>query len=718
MKIRISVKIFLALLGLSFISLILFGYISLKGMKELGRYALESNTSLGNQAVGDSIEALESQAEGYLLQLAGDQAALSNTLLKKVEDEVNIIASFASNLWRSPPMPEHRRSYSQKEKPPDIRLFSSYKLAPGISVGSVEEELNLSSKLDEIFIPVYANNSNLDCLCLGTKSGIFRGYPWMSGLDSSYDPRKRYWYKEAVETGKISWSEPYVHAATGQLIVTCSKAFYDGEGKLSGVVEADLTLEVMNEKILSTRIGKLGYAFLLDSKGNIIAHPELSAGDTKWDEAYLTKNLLQSNSEKLREIVRDMIAGHSGVCRSSGDPTKAAGDAKYIAYAPIICTGWSLGIVMPVKEIVAPALTTKNKIISVTENTARYINKQIENTQGIIISVFAGIMIIVFITAYWLSRRITSPILSLNEGAKVVGGGNLDYQLKIKTGDEIEDLAGSFNKMTQDLKTYIKNLKETTQAKQKIESELKIAHDIQMDIVPKKFPPFPQRKEFDIYALLKPAREVGGDLYDFFFIDNEHFCFFIGDVAGKGVPAALLMAVTTTLIKTIAAEIKSPDKILERVNKEISRDNDRCMFVTVFCGILNIKSGQVTYVNAGHNAPLIIPHGEEPRFLKGGEGPAVGLDEKASYKKETLNLRAGDSIYMYTDGVTEAANKKEELYSEEKLKDQVSVHRQDSIKKLVKITLEDIEFFSSDMPQSDDITIMVLRYFHNNKAEK
>ncbi len=718
MKLRISIKILLALLALSFISLILFGYIALRGMKELGRYALESNTSLGNQAVTDSIEALESQAERYLLQLAEDQAALSNTLLKKVEDEVNIIASFASNLWRSPLVSEHKDSYSQKEKPPDIRLFSSYKLAPGISVGSVEEELNLSSKLDEIFIPVYANNSNLDCLCLGTKSGIFRGYPWMSGIAPSYDPRKRCWYEEAVKTGKISWSEPYVHAATKELIVTCSKPFYDAGDKLLGVVEADVTLNVMNENILSTQIGKLGYAFLLDDKGNIIAHPGLRAGGTKWDEAYLTQNLLQSNSEELRKIVRDMISGHSGVCRFSGDPTKSGGDEKYIAYASIACTGWSLGILMPVKEIVAPALTTRNKIVSATKNTARYINEQIKNMLSIGISIFVGIMVIVFVIAYWLSRRITRPILSLNEGVKVVGGGNLDYHLKIKTGDEIEDLAGAFNKMTQDLKTYIKNLKETTQAKQKIESELKIAHDIQMGIVPKKFPPFPQRKEFDIYAVLKPAREVGGDLYDFFFIDDEHFCFVIGDVAGKGVPAALLMAVTTTLIKTIAGEVGSPDKILERVNKEISRDNDRCMFVTVFCGILNIKSGQVTYTNAGHNPPLIIRLGEEPQFLKGAEGAAVGLDEEASYKKETLNLRAGDAIYMYTDGVTEAANKKEKLYSEEKLKEQVSGHRQESIKKLVKTTLEDIELFSSDMPQSDDITIMVLRYFHNNKVEK
>ena len=455
-KTGIGTKILFALLWLSIISLVLFAYVTFSGMKGLGRYALESNTSLGDQAVGDSIKALEDQAEEYLLRLVKDQAALSGVLLEKIETEVNIVTAFASNLWENPEGHGRRHSYSQEEKPDDIYAVSVYKLAPKVDLNAVRKEVDLSSHMDDIFIPVFKSDPNMDTICMGMESGIFRSYPWRGGRDPSYDPRKRSWYRRAAEEGKVIWSKPYIHAATKELIITCAKPFYTPDRKLLGVVEADVTLKVMSDKIVGTQIGKLGYAFLLDNHGKVITRPGLTPGDTRWDETYNTENLLESDNPELKKIVKDMIAGNTGIGR-----TKFDGGDKYIAYGPVKGMNWSLGIAVPVKQIIAPASATEKKIIYATEKACMHINERIKSVHSTILIIFLCIICSVFFVAYRLSRRITRPILALSDGVKIVGGGNLDYKLEVKTGDEIEDLADSFNEMVANLKAKSDELKQS-----------------------------------------------------------------------------------------------------------------------------------------------------------------------------------------------------------------------------------------------------------------
>jgi sigma-B regulation protein RsbU (phosphoserine phosphatase) len=710
-KLKITTKILLALSGLSLVSLILFGYIALSKMIQLGEFALGNNLSLGEGAVKDSEEALMKQAETHLLKLAEDQAALANALLEKVGKEINVMTNFASHIWKRPSAKGwYRHSYSQEEKPDDIYAASFYFLTSGTKLDAVEDELNLSSNIDDIFIPVYANDSNLDSIYIGTESGIFRLYPWMLGLEPSYNHKKRDWYIKAVKEGKTVWSQPYINAIDKELIVTCSKPFYLPGGELVGVVGTDVTLKVMNERILSTQIGESGYAFLIDDKGNIITHPGMSPGNTRWDERYLTQNLLQSSNEGLKEIVKDMIAGKVGIHRFEGDPTMSGGEDKYTAYAPIISTNWSLGVAMPVKEIIAPAKATKNKITLATNDASKHIDKRIRSLLAMLVGTFAAIFFIIAVIACALSKKITKPILALNQGAKIVGGGNLDYKLDIKTGDEIEDLAKAFDKMTSDLKIYIKNLKETTAAKERIESELKIANEIQASMLPRIFPPFPDRKEFEIFATMDPAKEVGGDFYDFFFVDKNRLCFLIGDVSGKGVPAALFMAITKTLLKTEALRGLSPDEILIRVNKILYPDNEACMFITVFCVILNIETGRLHFSNAGHNPPLILATEKGFEFIEVPKGFVLGPMENVKFERGELILKPDDIIFLYTDGVTEAMNPQDKLFSPERLKACLSNLKERDIKDIVNGIRREIQIFSEGTLQSDDITMLALRY--------
>ena len=709
-KFKISTKILFSLAFLSILSLILFGHIAYEAMQDLGRDALDSSVSLGEKAVDDSISALKRQAEQRLLRLAKDQAALSRSLLERVETEVSIVTDFAQNLWSKPYLYRYKKSYSQEQKPSDIYAASVYTLAPQVSYRAVKNELNFSSVMDGIFIPIYDNNKNIDTICMGTQTGIFRSYPWRSGRDPSYDPRKRYWYRKAVDEKGIIWTDPYIHAATRELIITCAKPFYAKDGEILGVVEADVTLKVLQSKIISTQVGKLGYVFLLDNRGNIIARPGLLPNDTRWDQTYDTENLLKSENQQIKRIAEEMVGGKTGIQQADLD-----GEEKYIAYAPITGTDWSLAVAMPLKEIIGPALATESKIASVTETTSEHIAKKIKNILAMIDGVFVGIIIVVLLIAYFMSRKITKPIHALNKGAKIVGSGDLDYNLNVKTGDEIEDLANSFNRMTKNLKDYIHKLTTTTAVKERMEKELKIARDIQMSIIPKKFPPFPERKEFDIYAVLRPAREVGGDFYDFFFIDEDNVCFLIGDVSGKGVGASLFMAMTVSAIKIIAKQLKKPDKILTKLNEQIVQDKDFPMFVTIFCGILNIKTGQLLYASGGHNPPLLMHGSGNMDYLDKSDGTVVGAIEEATFGSASLQLDAGDTIYMYTDGVTEAINREGEFYADDRLKESLVKHQGGSVKDLVLKTLNDIIRFFTGVSQSDDITIVVLRY--NRKRE-
>jgi sigma-B regulation protein RsbU (phosphoserine phosphatase) len=243
-----------------------------------------------------------------------------------------------------------------------------------------------------------------------------------------------------------------------------------------------------------------------------------------------------------------------------------------------------------------------------------------------------------------------------------------------------------------------------------------IARDIQMGILPKKFPPFPHREEFDIYALINPAREVGGDFYDFFFVDDEHLCFVIGDVSGKGAPASLFMAVSKTLIKAISSKGIAPGEILTRVNWELSQENDSCMFVTIFCGLLNTTTGEISYANGGHNYPIIFRKQNEVTWLEGNGGLVVGAIEHTVYETGKTTLQPGESIFLYTDGVTEAVNTKEELFSDDRLRTKITLLQGRPPKEVIFRVAEEIAQFSHNMPQADDITMMMVRFYGKRKG--
>lgn len=699
-KFSIRTKLLMAFLGLSLVALIVLGFVALNGIATLNSYSLQSSQTLGENAVADSTVALAKQAEEYLLRLALDQADISNNIFEQVEAEMKITAQLAQTILASSTL-DSKTLYSQQQRPPNIYEATVYVLAPNVELDNVSNELNYTSHMEDAFKSIHKNNPLLTQLYIGTESGILQLYPWSTGINTSYDPRLRDWYINAKQTGEIYWSEPYIDAGGHGLMVTCSIPVSSPQKGFFWVIGADVTIQTINQKIINTQIGELGYAFLLDNKGNVIARPELSSEDKKWDESFETGNMLLSDNPALAAIAKNMTEGKKGITMCS----LSDGD-KYIAYAPLNNTKWSMAIVLPVEEIIAPALNTQSKINEYTDETSTIINLEAEKVRNTYLILFIIIIFMVAATSLLLARTIVNPITTLIKGAKALGSGDLDSRVHINSGDELETLAGSFNKMADDLQEYMVELQRTTAEKTRLIKELEIAKGIQRSFLPEKEP---EISGIDIAASNVAATEVGGDFYDFIPIAKDQWGLTIADVAGKGVPAALFMALSRTLVRASTTGNPNVSESIEKANELICADAKTGMFVTLFYAILDAKKKRLRYVNAGHNPPLLLKQQKGNTVLLKAKGIALGVIENIELEEEEIQLEKGDLITLFTDGVTEAINQKEEQFGQQRLLTLIEENRGLSACEIISKIEAEVTAFSGGQPQFDDITLMIIK---------
>ncbi len=283
---------------------------------------------------------------------------------------------------------------------------------------------------------------------------------------------------------------------------------------------------------------------------------------------------------------------------------------------------------------------------------------------------------------------------------------------EIKADTELRDLAYQLTDMMNGTKDYMINLRTITKESERIGTELQVATNIQRDLLPSIFPPYPERKEFDVYGYMHPAKEVGGDFYDFFFIDHDHFAMVIADVSGKGVPAALFMVITKTLINNQVqmTGLKDLSGSLEAVSNKLCESNSEEMFVTVWLAIVDLKTGDGVSINAGHEHPALCRKNGQYELVKYPHSPAVAVMEGIKFKEHQFHLDPGDSIYVYTDGVPEATDDRNELFGEKRLIQALNKDSNASIERLFNNVIGDVRDFVGDAPQFDDMTMMGFRY--------
>ena len=343
-----------------------------------------------------------------------------------------------------------------------------------------------------------------------------------------------------------------------------------------------------------------------------------------------------------------------------------------------------------------------------------------------LVGLLAAVAAVFLVTFLFILRRMvlhpidlltqaTGDFIQSNEEELAAGTATVNVP-PIRTGDEVELLADSFRKMEEDMISYIREFMKATAEKERIGAELNVATQIQADMLPRIFPAFPERQEFEVYATMNPAKEVGGDFYDFFLVDDDHLAVVIADVSGKGVPAALFMVIAKTLIKNHAQNRETPGEVFTQTNAQLCEGNDAGLFVTAWMGMLEISTGKFVYVNAGHNPPLLKRAGGQYEWLKSRPGFVLAGMEGIRYRENTLELMPGDTLYLYTDGVTEATSSAQELYGEERLQAALNEASELPVSQLLPRIKNCIDTFVGDAEQFDDITMLGLQY--HTRGEK
>lgn len=509
--------------------------------------------------------------------------------------------------------------------------------------------------------------------------------------EEEYDYFSQEWYTSARDSGQAVWSEPYLDVGGGNvLMATYSVPFFSESisgNQFRGVVTADLSLRWLENMMNSIKVFETGYVLLISSKGTVITHPE-----SEFQMRNLRELSLIAENESMLKIAEEMMRNSEGYL-----PFISLIDQRpcWMYYTTLPETKWHMAVVFPEEELFAGL---QNLFIFTL-------------VLGILGIILLSLIVIIF------SSRITKPLRRLTTNAVKIGSGNFELDIQEdRSTREIASLGHALNRMQTELKDYMRNLETTTAAKERFESELNIASEIQQGMIPKIFPPFPGRMDIDIYALLVPARQVGGDLYDFFLLDDDILYFAIGDVSDKGVPASLLMAMTITLFRAKSDPGKEIVEVVNSINHEISKENANLMFVTFFMGILDLRSGRLKYCNAGHNYPLLIRNNDEVGFITETHGIPFGISETFEYQSGELKLAKNETLVIYTDGITEALSVGGELFGDERL---ISCVKKKCLNKNTeatsKIIMEEVSDFARTPERSDDITLMVITYFPEQK---
>lgn len=497
--------------------------------------------------------------------------------------------------------------------------------------------------------------------------------------DNNYRYQNWPWYSEPKRLNAPVWSEPYLDAGGGNvLMITYSTPVYLADSKVfAGVATADINLNLLDEIISKIRIGETGYGFILSGNDTVIAHPDISLNMKKLDETNVKsenwQRYLESKTKTSTVYFKTLCIDREGDC--------------WVAIETLGNTGWKVIIVLPEQELISDinSLTIKISLIAVA-------------------GLFILLVVVIFIT-----RHLTSPLGKLATATQDIGAGYLDVELpRPVREDEIGALTDDFSSMRDALKTYITEIQETTAKQQKLESEIQIATDIQMSMIPGSGNAFIQNEHYQLYAYLKPARSVGGDLY-YFQQTDDVLHFIIGDVSDKGVPAALFMAKTITLYTRALKDELSPGQTFSMMNDILAENNDACMFVTALCGNLNLHTGSIVMSNAGHMPPIIKQDQQTKEHeIKGAT--ALGLMEGIDYPDIQFQLDKNASLFMYTDGISEAHDSNDEQYSDEKLLEFVTNLETLNVEDMGKKIITSVDTFAEGTEQFDDITLLIIHF--------
>ncbi len=500
-----------------------------------------------------------------------------------------------------------------------------------------------------------------------------------------WDYKDKIWYTSVKESGKAQWQDPFVGDFVKEPIAIYTIPYFienDGKKIFGGVICVDISLAFLQEAVASIKVENGGYPFIVSANHTIVSHP-----NKEWVYRESLESLAKKYDDNISDVITTIRHNNSGVV--IGAPMD--GKKVCIYYSSMIVDGWIFGIVWP---------------------SDQFFERQKTMARDFGLMILLG-YVFMLVLVLLVSIRVAYPLNKMSKVAHVLGKGNFDVKIPVVRGkDEVAQFAKAFNRMRDSLVEYIENLKDETDKNLRMESELNVARNIQLGILPKD-----EDEEnvcdsrLKISALLEPAREVGGDFYDFFPLDKDHVVLQIADVSGKGVPAALFMMAVRTQIKSLALAKHPINEVFDETNKRFCRKNESNMFVTVWMGILDLRSGHIEFCSAGHNPPVVLHSNGSAEFLKSKSGLVLAGMPGYKYKIQTADLAPGDLLFLYTDGVTEANDRNEKLFGDRRLLDCLAEVKDKPVNEVCSFVKAKIDEFADGAPQFDDITMLSMKYF-------
>ena len=722
-NLNIRQRLLRLLLLCSFLVFVIFAVISLYGFTALNKAVSDMGSRLSEAGAEYTRQYIDKTSRETLLELSKAKAVQLDRELELMRHDVNILAdtlTWIKTHEENYAMESVRDPYAGKVPPAEPYIIYSPELRRR-GIATVRHEVGLLANAKGTLIPIEKSYGKFYSACyFGSKEGylicssVFPGdaySPISDDEDYDYDPRVRPWYQNAIAAGQPIFSLPYLTILTAEHddieVISCSTPYYDQDG-IAGVASLDMSTDALRKLIFGTTIGEKGMNFVMTRQGKVVFSPVKDGPLTETSEP---QDLRTSDNQELAAIADKMANGESGLL-----PLTVYGEEYFVAFAPIPTVEWSLGVLVLKKDMLSSLQESQEYFISQLAEFKDSLYGEYSLLLKVAIAAMLLMFLIIFLLSGRLSDRFVQPIHVMADGVREIASGDMNKKLDIKTGDELEHLAVCFNAMTAELKEYMENLAKTTAKNQRIETELNVATNIQQGVLPHDFD-F-QRSDFDLFASMHAAKEVGGDFYDFYMLDDRHLAVTVADVSGKGVPAALFMMRGKTILKNLALMSVGFDDaaaVLTLANQQLCQANEEMMFITVFFAILDVHTGELIYVNGGHNPPLVshrTDKGTEWTYLRTEKkSRPLGVIEDFVYTANKLTLAPGDTLFLYTDGVTEAMNTEEQLYGEERLQNFLNhTETAAAVKDLIHAVQNDIDAYENGAEQFDDITMLGLRY--------
>ena len=489
------------------------------------------------------------------------------------------------------------------------------------------------------------------------------------------------WYLQPKLLNQPCWTEPYIDVDisddTYNTITSYCKPLTAFDGSFAGVVSVDISLSWLSEMISSVKPYPNSYSIMVGRGGAYLVHPDTTK---LLYQTIFTDTLLKPDPD-ISALGHAMLNGESGMRQM-----RINGKDNFVFYEPVKETGWSVAIVCPQKDIFG----SYNRLRRIVWAIALF-----------------GVLLLLFVTRRVIAKEL-EPLKRLAKQADLISAGDFEGTLpEVKSDDEIGQLTSSFGHMQHSLVSYIDELTRSTANRERIEGELRIARNIQMAMVPSVFPPFPERKEIDLFAAMTPAKEVGGDFYDYFILKNKlYFC--IADVSGKGIPGSLLMAVSKNLFRVVAQPGLLPAQIARQINETVAPENEQIMFVTMFIGRVDLTTGRLDYCNCGHNPPVIMIEGKS-HFLDVKPNTPLGVCAEWVFEGEYIEDIRHQPILFYTDGLNEAENIHHEQFGNDRMLAVVDAAPFSSAQESVERLTGAVATFVDGAEASDDLTLLCLK---------